>query len=131
MKRNLYLCVGICILLSQILCCRTTAVKSEYISYRQAIRIAEKRLSELGILRDDMDVGAKLLNEPWNGCILKEDDSPENLDIVEILRVKGAYWYLYFAVQSDPDRGRFTLGGIECVFVDAKTGDLILSVALE
>jgi hypothetical protein len=89
-----------------------------------AISIANKKVTELGYDIKSMDVEVSLNNTPWNECLPQYSGEPA-LDKMREKLVNKEYWFVYYSPKPQGKNDRI-FGGDLCIFIDSKTGEIIM-----
>ena len=93
------------------------------ITEKKAIEIANEEAIKLGYDIKSMDIKITKYNTPWNEYIPKDSKSEYIIERLNKLKNK-EYWAVYYYYDFKKI-GMIYKGGDLCIFVDAKTGEII------
>jgi len=101
----------------------TSVLSAEFmITEKQAVEIANKEIEKLKYNVKDMEIKISRHSDPWNDYLPKEDNTEYFTTRKNKLSGK-TYWAVYYSKAQKP--GTRTFGGDICIFIDAKTGDVL------
>lgn len=97
----------------------------ELLEKQKIIKVAKKEIKIMGYDVELMDLTMTFYEEPWNAFLPKDNMSSYVIERKNKLKNK-KYWAVYFSRSSTDNKFNYK-GGDVCVFIDAKTGDMLAS----